>query len=208
MKILSPVDSPAEAREKLLAQGWAPGEVTGMLERAGSDACRPDELEPQYGLVDGKYHLSPAQAQAILELRLHRLTGLEHEKLLNEYQEKVAEIQDYLEILSDPERLKHVIREELEEIVQEYGDERLTEITASQHDLTVEDLQAGLGELPVGDRVQRPILAPPKWLGQRSTIVRSSAASFASSASTSACGTSAPGSSGPRSNSTATRSFR
>jgi DNA gyrase subunit A len=140
IELIKASPSPAEAREKLLAQGWAPGEVTGMLERAGSDACRPDELEPQYGLVDGKYHLSPAQAQAILELRLHRLTGLEHEKLLNEYQEKVAEIQDYLEILSDPERLKHVIREELEEIVQEYGDERLTEITASQHDLTVEDL--------------------------------------------------------------------
>jgi DNA gyrase subunit A len=111
-----------------------------MLERAGSDACRPDELELQYGLHDGKYHLSPVQAQAILELRLHRLTGLEHEKLLNEYQERLREIADFLDILSDPERLKLVIREELEEIVAEYGDERRTEITASQHDLTVEDL--------------------------------------------------------------------
>ena len=111
-----------------------------MLERAGSDACRPEELEARYGLRDGKYHLSPAQAQAILELRLHRLTGLEHEKLLNEYQEKLREIADFLDILGDPERLKLVIREELEEIVAEYGDERRTEITASQHDLTVEDL--------------------------------------------------------------------
>ena len=132
--------SSSEAREKLLAQAWEPGDVTGMLERAGSDACRPDELEPQYGLHVGKYHLSPAQAQAILELRLHRLTGLEHEKLLNEYQERLREIADFLDILSDPERLKLVIREELEEIVAEYGDERRTEITASQHDLTVEDL--------------------------------------------------------------------
>jgi DNA gyrase subunit A len=132
--------SSTEAREKLLAQAWEPGDVTGMLERAGSDACRPDELEPQYGLHDGKYHLSPVQAQAILELRLHRLTGLEHEKLLNEYQERLREIADFLDILSDPERLKLVIREELEEIVAEYGDERRTEITASQHDLTVEDL--------------------------------------------------------------------
>ncbi len=132
--------SSAEAREKLLAQAWEPGDVTGMLERAGNDACRPDELEPQYGLHDGKYLLSPVQAQAILDLRLHRLTGLEHEKLLNEYQERLREIADFLDILGDPERLKLVIREELEEIVTEYGDERRTVITASQHDLTVEDL--------------------------------------------------------------------
>ncbi len=132
--------SATEAREKLLAQAWEPGDVTGMLERAGSDACRPDELEPRYGMHNGKYHLSPVQAQAILELRLHRLTGLEHEKLLQEYQERLREIADFLDILSDPERLKLVIREELEEIVAEYGDERRTEIIASQHDLTVEDL--------------------------------------------------------------------
>ena len=132
--------SSSEAREKLLAQPWAPGDVIGMLERAGRDACRPDELEPRYGLRDGQYHLSPVQAQAILELRLHRLTGLEHEKLLNEYQERLREIADFLDILGDPERLKLVICHELEEIVAEYGDERRTEITASQHDLTVEDL--------------------------------------------------------------------
>ena len=132
--------SSAEAREKLLAQAWEPGDVTGMLERAGEDACRPDDLDPRYGLLDGKYHLSPVQAQAILDLRLHRLTGLEHEKLLNEYQERLREIADFLDILGDSERLKLVIREELEEILAEYGDERRTEITASQHDLTVEDL--------------------------------------------------------------------
>ena len=132
--------SSAEAKEKLLAQPWEPGDVTRMLERSGSDACRPDELEPQYGMHDGKYHLSPVQAQAILELRLHRLTGLEHEKLLNEYQERLIEIADFLDILTDSERLKLVIREELEEIVTEFGDERRTVISASQHDLTVEDL--------------------------------------------------------------------
>ena len=140
IELIKASPSASEAKEKLLARGWPPGDVTGMLERAGADACRPDELEPQYGLHEGEYHLSPAQAQAILDLRLHRLTGLEHEKLLNEYQEKLAEIADYLEILGDPERLKLVIREELEEMVSEYGDERRTEITASQHDLTVEDL--------------------------------------------------------------------
>jgi DNA gyrase subunit A len=140
IELIKASPSAAEAREKLLARSWTPGDVMSMLERAGADACRPDDLEPQYGLHDGEYHLSPAQAQAILELRLHRLTGLEHEKLLNEFQERLAEITDYLDILADPERLKLVIREELEEIVAEYGDERLTEITASQHDLTVEDL--------------------------------------------------------------------
>ncbi len=132
--------SSAEAKQKLIAGDWLPGEVTGMLERAGSEACRPDELEEQYGLRDGRYFLSPAQAQAILELRLHRLTGLEHEKLIKEYQEKLSEIADYLEILSDAVRLKQVVREEMLEVVANYGDARRTEITASQHDLTVEDL--------------------------------------------------------------------
>jgi DNA gyrase subunit A len=130
----------AVARDHLVARSWAPGEVTSMLERAGSDACRPDELEEQYGMHDGEYYLSPVQAQAILELRLHRLTGLEHEKLIQEYQEKLVEIAAYLEILSDSDRLKQVIREELQAIVEEYGDERRTEITDSAHDLTVEDL--------------------------------------------------------------------
>ena len=132
--------SSAEAKEKLIAGDWLPGEVTGMLGRAGSEACRPDELEAHYGMRDDRYYLSPAQAQAILELRLHRLTGLEHEKLIKEYQEKLAEISDFLEILGDSVRLKQVIRQEMLEVVENYGDERRTEITASQHDLTVEDL--------------------------------------------------------------------
>ncbi|MEH6585970.1 MAG: DNA gyrase subunit A [Halioglobus sp.] len=140
IELIKASPSSAEAKEKLIARAWQPGDVTGMLERAGDDACRPDGLDAQYGLRDGLYYLAPAQAQAILELRLHRLTGLEHEKLLNEYDEKLREIGEYLEILSDPDRLKAVIREELEEVVAEYGDERRTEITASQHDLTVEDL--------------------------------------------------------------------
>jgi DNA gyrase subunit A len=140
IELIKTSPSPAEAKDRLMARAWEPGEVSGMLERAGPDACRPDDLEPQYGMRDGHYHLSTAQAQAILELRLNRLTGLEHEKLLSEYQEKLREIADYLDILGDPERLKLVIREELEELVTEYGDERRTEILASQHDLTVEDL--------------------------------------------------------------------
>ena len=132
--------TPAEAREGLIAQPWEPGDVMAMLERAGDDACRPDDLADTFGLHDGAYHLSPAQAQAILDLRLHRLTGLEHEKLLQEYADKLVEIADYLEILRDPDRLRNVIREELRELVEEFGDDRLTEITDSPHDLKVEDL--------------------------------------------------------------------
>jgi len=130
----------ADAREQLMARSWEPGEVTAMLERAGADACRPDGLEAQYGLHDGRYRLSSEQARAILELRLHRLTGLEHEKLIQEYREKLTEIAEYLDILSDPERLRQVIREELRAVAEEYGDGRRTEITDSAHDLTVEDL--------------------------------------------------------------------
>ncbi len=130
----------ADARESLMERAWAPGDVMAMLERAGADACRPDDLPEQYGVREGQYHLSPAQAQAILDLRLHRLTGLEHEKLLQEYADKIAEIADYLDILGDPDRLKQVIREELEALVEEFGDERRTQISDSAHDLTVEDL--------------------------------------------------------------------
>ena len=140
IELIKASPSSAEAKERLLERTWPPGDVMSMLERAGAEACRPDELAAQFGLHDGDYRLSPAQAQAILELRLHRLTGLEHEKLLNEYQEKLAEIADYLDILEDFDRLLTVIREELADMVTEFGDERRTEITASQHDLTVEDL--------------------------------------------------------------------
>ena len=111
-----------------------------MLERAGEDACRPDDLPKEFGLHGSEYFLSPAQAQAILELRLHRLTGLEHEKLLQEYSDKLVEIAGYLEILQDPDRLRQVIRDELKDLVEEFGDDRLTEITDSTHDLSVEDL--------------------------------------------------------------------
>ncbi|NMT65064.1 DNA gyrase subunit A [Marinobacter orientalis] len=130
----------AEAKEKLMAQGWAPGDVLGMLERAGEDACRPDDLPEIFGLRNGLYHLSPEQAQAILDLRLHRLTGLETEKLQNEYKDILEKIAGLLEILGDPDRLMQVIREELEAIVNEFGDKRLTEITSSKRDLTIADL--------------------------------------------------------------------
>ena len=130
-----------EAREKLLARSWGSETVTQMLERAGPDAAKPDNLEPQYGLKeDGLYFLSPEQAQAILEMRLNRLTGLEQEKLLEEYREIIDNIADLMEILMLPERLMGLIKDELIQIRDEYGDERRSEIVASQEDLTMEDL--------------------------------------------------------------------
>lgn len=132
--------TPAEAKERLIATGWESSAVEAMVERAGADACRPEDLDPQYGLRDGKYFLSPEQAQAILELRLHRLTGLEHEKLLSEYQEILTLIGELIRILTSPERLMEVIREELEKVKAEFGDARRTEIVASQMDLTIADL--------------------------------------------------------------------
>ncbi len=130
----------AEAKEKLVARGWEPGHMTAMVERAGADACRPDDLPEAFGLREGLYYLSPVQAQAILEMRLHRLTGLEHEKLLSEYRELLEKIAELILILCDPLKLRAVIREELEQVRDEFGDERRTEITSSRRDLTVEDL--------------------------------------------------------------------
>ncbi len=140
IELIKTSPTPADAKAGLVAKSWQSGEVTGMLERAGEDACRPDDLAKEFGLHGDQYFLSPAQAQAILELRLHRLTGLEHEKLLQEYSDKLVEIAGYLEILEDPDRLRQVIRDELKELVEEFGDDRLTEITDSTHDLSVEDL--------------------------------------------------------------------
>ena len=140
IELIKSSPSPAEAKEALVSRGWAAGDISQFLERAGSNACRPESLPQHFGLSDGKYHLSPEQAQAILELRLHRLTGMEHDKLLAEYQDKLVEIAEYLEILATPERLMEVIREELEAIVSEFDDNRRTEIIESKHDLTVEDL--------------------------------------------------------------------
>jgi DNA gyrase subunit A len=132
--------TPSDAKEALISTPWELGSVASMLERAGDDACRPEDLEPQFGMRDGKYYLSPVQAQAILDLRLHRLTGLEHEKLIKEYQELLVKIAELLEILGSYTRLMEVIREELEAVRAEYGDERRTEIIASRQDLTVADL--------------------------------------------------------------------
>lgn len=131
-----------EAREGLLARAWELGNVAPMLEAAGVDASRPEDLPEELGVRDGKYFLSEAQARAILELRLHRLTGLEHEKIVDEYKALLVEIGELLHILTSPERLMEVIREELERVKAEFGDERRTEITAASGDINIEDLIA------------------------------------------------------------------
>ncbi|TFH86746.1 DNA gyrase subunit A [Billgrantia azerbaijanica] len=134
----------AEAKEKLLARTWQPGQVTAMLERAGATSCKPEELEEGYGLNQAatQYRLSPAQAQAILELRLHRLTGLETEKLLDEYLGILEKIAELTAILASADRLLEVIREELIAVRDQFGNPRKTEIQASHLDLSIEDLIA------------------------------------------------------------------
>ena len=140
IELIKASPTPAEAKERLIATAWESSAVEAMVQRAGADSCRPEDLDPQYGLREGKYYLSPEQAQAILELRLHRLTGLEHEKLLAEYQEILTQIGELIRILTSAERLMEVIREELEKVKAEFGDARRTEIRASQEDLTIADL--------------------------------------------------------------------
>ena len=132
--------TPADAKEALIAHGWGPGAVTAMLEQAGDTDTRPDELAEGFGLVDGLYRLSAVQAQAILDLRLHRLTGLEQDKIISEYKDILGKIKVFSNILADPDKLLQVIREELAEIRETFGDERRTVIVQDHSDLSIEDL--------------------------------------------------------------------
>ena len=140
IELIKASSSPAEARSALCAKLWRPGAVTAMLERAGAAATRPQDLAEESGLTAGQYRLSTAQAQAILDLRLHRLTGLEQDKISSEYSELIDNIQGFLEILANPDRLQEVIRGELAEVRAAYADPRRTEIVENYDDLTVEDL--------------------------------------------------------------------
>ena len=132
--------SPAQARAGLVGRDWPPGAVVAMLERAGEQATRPTESTEAFGLSAAGYRLSAAQAQAILELRLHRLTALEQEKIFNEYSDLIDNIKALYEILEDPDKLQSVLREELAEIREHYADARRTEIVEDYADLTIEDL--------------------------------------------------------------------
>ena len=132
--------TPAEARRGLLAAPWQPGTVVALLERVSADISRPDDLPEELGLGADGYRLSEVQAQAILDLRLQKLTGLEQEKIISEYEELLDRIGCLLDVLARPQRLLEVIRTELEEIREQYGDERRTEIIEDQQALTLEDL--------------------------------------------------------------------
>ena len=140
IELVRQANTPAEAKAALVARGWQLGNVAAMLERAGTDAARPDWLEEQFGIRDNQYHLTEQQAQAILDLRLHKLTGLEHGKILEEYKQLLEEIAELMFILSSSERLMEVIREELELVKEQFNDERRTEITAASNDIDLEDL--------------------------------------------------------------------
>lgn len=134
--------NPDEARQKMLARRWQPGMVGALLGAAGAEASRPEDLPKGVGLLADGYQLTEIQAQQILEMRLHRLTGLEQEKLTDEYRQLLEVIRGLIEILENPGVLMQVIRTELENVREEFGDERRSEIRASEEDLDILDLIA------------------------------------------------------------------
>jgi DNA gyrase subunit A len=140
IELIKTSPTPAEAKKGLLSRNWDAGMLLALLDRADANRSRPEDLPMEFGLVGEQYRLSETQAQAILDLRLHRLTGLEQDKIINEYKQLLEQIDEYLHILSSDERLMEVIREELEEVREKYGDPRRTEIIQDHLNLTAEDL--------------------------------------------------------------------
>ena len=140
IELIRAAPNPAEAKAGLLARAWPLGVVSDMLDRAGASASRPEDMAPEYGVSEDGYRLSEAQAQAILDLRLHRLTGLEQDKILDEYRDLLELIEDLLDILGSGDRLQQEIRNELLGVAEQFGDERRSEIRARQANLTLEDL--------------------------------------------------------------------
>jgi DNA gyrase subunit A len=138
--LIKAAPTPADAKRGIMERTWRSPVVEEMLVRAASDASRPDGLAPEFGLSEQGYRLSDAQAQAILELRLQRLTGLEQDKIVGEYKEVMAKILDLLDILAKPERITEIIVTELVAIREQFGDERRSEIILQTHELSLEDL--------------------------------------------------------------------
>ncbi len=142
IELIKSSPSAKEAREELISRKWVAEDLQKLLEEVGLDASRPDGLAEEFGFQGDEYQLTEEQAQAILEMRLHRLTSMEQDKLIEDYRSIVDEIKDLMDILSSTERLKSVVSEELLEVKTEYGDDRRTEIVESQLDLSDEDLIA------------------------------------------------------------------
>ena len=138
--LIKAAPNPATAKQQLCERNWQSGTLQDMLSRAGADASRPEDLAPEFGLTEQGYRLTETQAQAILDLRLQKLTGLEQDKIINEFQELLDIIAELLEILSSSEKLMAVILEELLAIKEQFGDARRTEIILNRLDLTLEDL--------------------------------------------------------------------
>jgi len=140
IKIIKAAPTPPEAKEELMKKSWKSLVVEAMLKKASEDLSKPDGLAKEFGLKDGGYKLSDLQAQEILQLRLQRLTGLEQEKIVSEYQEVMNAIVDLLDILSNSERVTKMISDDLEKMKSEYGDKRRSEIVENAEDLSIEDL--------------------------------------------------------------------
>ena len=140
IELIKSSSSRAQARARLMEHGWKPGLVSELLQRSGGESSRPDGLGKQFGYHDDVYYLSENQSQAILDLRLHQLTALEQDKIIEEYREVIERIGELLEILNNPDRLMEVIRGEMVEVRDQFGDERRTEIRTDHLDLTTEDL--------------------------------------------------------------------
>jgi DNA gyrase subunit A len=138
--LIKAAQTPAEAKRGLMARTWRSTLVEGMLARASAESSRPDGLGAEFGLSAQGYLLSDAQAQAILELRLQRLTGLEQDKIVAEYKEVMEQIADLLDILARPERITTIIGEELTAVKAQFGDARRSEIVLSTADINLEDL--------------------------------------------------------------------
>ena len=142
IELIRQAPNPESAKRELLARPWQLGHVAEMLAATSVDAARPEDLDEQYGIRDGLYYLTEVQAQAILDLRLQKLTNLGHDEILDEYKKLLEAIGELLYILRSPERLMEVIREELEQIREQFNDPRRTEITAASGDINLEDLIA------------------------------------------------------------------
>jgi DNA gyrase subunit A len=138
--MIKAASDPTAAKNQLIATLWDAALVSELTSLGDSIISRPEDMDPEKGLREDGYRLTQAQAQSILDLRLHRLTGLEKEKIKSEYENNLRAIRDLLDILEQPDRLVAVVESELKEIKDNYGDNRRTEILATHLDLNEEDL--------------------------------------------------------------------